>query len=109
VTNGAAAISFLRHAAESGTSSLPAVIFLDLKMPVMNGFEVLEWIDTQPWAGQVPVAVLSGSERQDDRDRAKGLGAREYFVKPLLPLELQRVFHEWMDPRAHQPKTGTPA
>jgi DNA-binding response OmpR family regulator len=57
------------------------VVLLDLKMPGKDGFEVLEWIRGQPALENLPVIVLSGSNLEMDKVRAKELGARDYFVK----------------------------
>lgn len=48
--NGAEAVGFLQTASTSGSETLPHVIFLDLKMPVLNGFEVLNWLRQQSFA-----------------------------------------------------------
>ena len=89
VTDGAQAIEFLRSAL-----CLPQTIFLDLKMPVLNGFEVLDWMRTQNFATPVHVIVLSGSEQHEDRERAAQLGAADYLVKPLKVSDLQRVLQD---------------
>jgi CheY-like chemotaxis protein len=81
LTNGAEAIQFLQAASTS--DAVPRVMFLDLKMPILNGFEVLDWLRTQPFANQIKVIVLSGSNHQSDRDRATRLGAADYLVKPV--------------------------
>lgn len=90
VTNGAEAVDFLTKALSSGEHALPHVIFLDLKMPVMNGFEVLEWIRTQELPSSLQVIVLSGSEHPNDKERAARLGATDYLVKPLKVSDLDR-------------------
>jgi CheY-like chemotaxis protein len=64
---------------------LPSVVFLDLKMPFVNGFEVLEWLRKQPSLGHVPVAVLTSSPEESDREKAKQLGAKTFLVKPPSP------------------------
>jgi len=89
VFHGRAAIEFLEAAAKSNT--LPKVVFLDLKLPVLNGFDVLAWMQKQPALAPVPVIVLSGSEQQQDKDRARKLGAVDYLVKPLKAEDLQRL------------------
>ena len=75
VADGKLAIEYLREKAP------PDVLLLDLKMPRMHGFEVLEWIRQQPALAKLPVIVLSGSNLPNDKARAKELGAKDYFVK----------------------------
>lgn len=89
VKDGASAVELLEQAL--GTSEgLPDAIFLDLKMPILNGFEVLEWVQEQAWAGTVPIFVLSGSNQTVDRERAARLGAAGYLVKPITKDDLTR-------------------
>ena len=59
------------------------VIFLDLKLPFVNGFEVLKWIRGQDHLRELPVYVLSGSSQGVDKDKAMKLGATDYFEKPI--------------------------
>ena len=92
VKDGAEALEFLENAAAS--DSLPHVIFLDLKMPLLNGFEVLEWLRSQAFASQLRVIVLSGSENQSDIDRAARLGAVHYLVKPIRRHDLDRFLQD---------------
>ena len=66
-----------------GKHPLPHVVLLDLKMPRATGFEVLSWIRAHPQIGHLPVVVLSGSELQDDIQRAYAAGANSYLIKPL--------------------------
>jgi len=61
----------------------PCMVLLDLKMPRVTGFDVLNWIRRQPEAKHLPVVVLSGSELQDDIRQAYAAGANSYLVKPL--------------------------
>ena len=58
-------------------------MLLDLKMPRMNGFEVLEWKRLQPKLEKVPVVIWSSSCLDTDEDRALQLGASSYFIKPM--------------------------
>ncbi len=69
-------------ALEQGEQRLPALVLLDLRMPRMSGFEVLEEIGRRGALAEVPVVVLSSSASQQDMDRAYKLGARDYVVKP---------------------------
>ena len=80
--------------AEARDAKLPDLVFLDLKMPVMSGFEFLEWLQQQPFVSSLKVVVLSGSNQQDDRQRAQALGAKDYLVKPISSEELAARLHE---------------
>lgn len=62
-------------------SSLPSVIFLDLKMPKVDGFEVLREIRAAPHTRDIPVVVVSSSSREEDVRQAYRLGANSFLVK----------------------------
>jgi CheY-like chemotaxis protein len=62
---------------------LPALLLLDLRMPMKNGFEVLEWIRSQPTLKGLRVVVLTTSEDLRDVNRAYELGANSFLVKPI--------------------------
>lgn len=62
---------------------IPDVIVLDLKMPKRDGFEILQWLREQQALKPAPVVVLTSSERDDDKKRAKDLGAQSYYTKPV--------------------------
>jgi len=101
VRDGQQAIDYLNgHGAFSdrGQYPLPTVILVDLKMPFLDGFEVLTWIRTQPSLNGLPVAVLTSSAEERDRRRARELGARAYFVKPPKPETIQEVFRLIQEP-----------
>ena len=85
VTTGQDAVDYLSHQGKYTDSEkypLPFVIFLDLKLPYLDGFEVLSWIRAQPRLRAVVVVVLSGSDETRDHQKAYALGARTYLVKP---------------------------
>jgi CheY-like chemotaxis protein len=58
------------------------LLFLDIKMPVMSGFDVLEWVRAQPRLAAISIVMLSGSAAAADREKAMRLGASSYLVKP---------------------------
>jgi CheY-like chemotaxis protein len=74
--------------ADRETHPLPCLVFLDLKLPYVNGFEVLEWVREQPEFSALAVVILSGSDEARDHERANGLNASFYLVKPATPDEL---------------------
>ena len=61
---------------------LPSVVFLDLKLPQINGLAVLEWIRGQISLPPMVVVVLTASTLDEDIERAYRLGANSYVVKP---------------------------
>jgi CheY-like chemotaxis protein len=63
----------------------PWLLFLDITMPVMNGFEVLQWLASHKIVPKVHPIVLSGSFRAEDMQRALALGAADYLTKPITP------------------------
>jgi CheY-like chemotaxis protein len=74
---------------------LPALIFLDLKLPFVQGFQVLEWIRQQPPLKELPVVILSSSSEETDREKARQLGAQSFLVKPPTADTLREVFRTY--------------
>jgi CheY-like chemotaxis protein len=67
---------------------LPAVIFLDLKLPYISGHDVLAWIRRQKEFDGIVVIVLTSSNEASDLSRCYSLGANSYVVKPPTPEQL---------------------
>lgn len=66
----------------------PAIVLLDLMLPTMDGFAVLESIrKREDDLKNVPVIVVSNLGQESDKERAKTLGANEYFVKAEVSVE----------------------
>lgn len=76
-----------QKAIESIPEVLPNLIFLDLLLPIKNGFEVLESIKNDPRTKDIPVIVFSNLGQQEDVDRAKSLGAQDFLIKANFTLD----------------------
>lgn len=78
----------------------PNLIILDLLMPEVDGFAVLEWLREQPPAARPPVVVLTSSEHPDHEERSLSLGAEAFYRKPSDLDELgevvRRIVDEWV-------------
>jgi len=85
VDDGQEAIDYLRGEGpftDRRVHPFPELVLLDLKMPRMNGFEVLQWLRDHPECSRLPVVFLSGAGQQHDVEKAYELGANSYFAKP---------------------------
>lgn len=93
--DGTELVTFLRPIALSGENGVrPVAIFLDIKMPGLDGFEVLRWIRRQRALKEIPVVVLSGSDEPRDVKRATELGAVRFVIKHPPPEIFARLVTE---------------
>jgi CheY-like chemotaxis protein len=60
---------------------LPDLVFLDIRLPKMDGFAVLEQLRADPLTGDIPVVILSNYSEKEMIDRGMSLGALEYVIK----------------------------
>ena len=74
------------------------LVLLDLLMPEMDGFQVLEAIEANPGLRDVPVVVVSSLDDQDSIDRAMALGARGHMPKSFVPDQLAERLADCLGP-----------
>lgn len=83
VNNGEEALDFVFKRGSYADAPTPAIMLLDLKMPRMDGFEVLESLKKSEQYKKIPIIVLTTSEREQDIKKAYNLGCNSYIVKPV--------------------------
>src|SRR4051794_26679926 len=84
VRDGEEALAYLQGQGRYGNRDeypLPELLLLDLKMPRMNGFEVIKWIRQQPGLSALRIVVLTSSDSIRDVNTAYRLGANSFMVK----------------------------
>jgi CheY-like chemotaxis protein len=114
VHNGQEAIDYLAGTgayAQRENHPLPGLVLLDLKMPWMDGFDVLKWLRSRPQFDALPVVVLTSSKLQTDVDKSRQLGVYDYRVKPHGFEELVRLLDDvrkcWLDEKVNRYRPAT--
>lgn len=109
VKDGTEAMRYIRGEgayADRHQFPIPTLVLLDLKMPQTSGFDVLQWIRERPELSNVVVVVMSGSKNDADIERAYGLGANSYLVKPTRFEEMVRMMETLKDYTAWRKGSG---
>jgi CheY-like chemotaxis protein len=100
VEDGAAALEYLGRS-ERAEVPRPCLILLDLRLPKIDGIEVLRKVKTSPELANIPVVVLTTSASSQDVSRAYACNANSYLVKPddfaSLDSLVQNVGQYWLD------------
>ena len=111
--SGEEAIAYLRD-------NRPDVIFMDLMMPGMDGYQATQLISADPQTADIPVIMCTAQDSPADRDRANGVGATGFLTKPATPQGLDGVLQtlqqvipasmaEQMERPGMEPPRGGPA
>jgi CheY-like chemotaxis protein len=110
VSDGERAINYLSGSdgfGDRGQFPIPSLLFLDLKMPKVSGFEVLEWLQKHKGIGSIKVVVLSSSNLPGDMQKARTLGAHDYRVKPAdiddMIAMVKEVASKWLAQSLNNP------
>jgi len=86
VEDGAEALEYIfatERYSDRAVEALARIILLDIKLPLVDGFEVLQRIKADPRTRRTPVIMMTSSDAAGDRNRAYDLGANSYIVKPV--------------------------
>ena len=104
VRDGAAALDFLfgqgKYAGRNADENTLKLILLDLKMPKINGIEVLQQIKAHDHTKNIPVVVLTSSKEDPDIQKCYAYGVNSYVIKPVEFDEFQKAISDlglyWM-------------
>jgi CheY-like chemotaxis protein len=94
VEDGVEALDYLQGIgpyADRAAHPFPCLLLLDVKMPKINGFDVLRRIRDNPATRRLPVVILTSSNQQKDIDHAYDLGVNSYLVKPHSAESLENL------------------
>lgn len=91
-----------QEAVESALKDPPALIFLDLSMPQMNGWEAAKRLRQLPQTAGVPIFAFTAHALQGDETKAKAAGCDQFVTKPCIPREVVKKVQQWL-------KAGKPA
>lgn len=69
----------------------PDLILCDIKIPLLNGYEVLEALKNDENTSQIPFIFISAKSNQEDIQKGMNLGADDYIIKPFLLLDLIKI------------------
>ena len=92
LASGTALMTYLASV-QAGESESPDLLVLDIRMPGMDGLEVLEWATSN--LPELPVVMLSSSELLSDRLAARDLGSKGYFSKAAIFSEFMEFLRGW--------------
>jgi chemotaxis family two-component system response regulator Rcp1 len=106
--NGKQALSFLRRGDRFLQENGPALILLDLNLPMHDGPEILQCIRQTHVLASVPVVVLTSSDSPKDQIKAMGSGANRYIRKPSNLDEFMAIGAALKDLLAHGPEPTVP-
>lgn len=83
VADGEQALRYLRRQGEYTDRPVPSIVLLDLKLPRVDGHEVLKAIKEDKNTADIPVVIMTTSDAETDRARAYEYHANSYLVKPI--------------------------
>lgn len=101
VRDGEEALDFLRRQGVFARAPSPDLILLDLRLPKVDGLDVLQAVKADDALQQIPVVIMTSSQEEEDRLRCQMLSIEAYMIKPVrlseflaVVKELKRFWHE---------------
>lgn len=95
VRDGDEAMAYLRREGQHKDAKTPSLVLLDINMPNKNGFAVVDEMKAEPALRQIPVVMLTVSDRDEDVVKSYSKGACSYIRKPMSFQKLQKVIRQF--------------
>jgi CheY-like chemotaxis protein len=97
VRDGEEALDYFYRRGKFENAPRPHMLLLDLKMPKVNGLEVLEKLKADPELRSIPVVVLTSSDRPEDVEETYRRGGNSFVTKPVSPTGMREGLREITD------------
>ena len=88
-------------------TELPDLVILDWMMPSLTGPEIAERLHCDPLTAQIPIVLLTGMSREENRQRGLATGALAYLIKPFSPLQLLQIVQQVLAEKGEADVRGT--
>jgi PAS domain S-box-containing protein len=97
-----------QEAIEQFQSGRPDLIFMDVQMPITNGYEATKVIRQLELSKRTPIIALTAGTVQGEREKCLEMGMDDYLSKPILPALLEKIIGKWLDRSDKLPVDDTP-
>ena len=86
-----------KEAVESAARSKPDLVLMDLRLPVMDGWQATRTLRQMDWGKSLPIIAVTAHAMDDDKDKALSAGCNDYIPKPILDyLIIQRKIEQFL-------------
>jgi CheY-like chemotaxis protein len=85
------------EAVSKAKESLPALIIMDIQLPVLSGLDAAKQIKVEPKLADVPIIALTAKAMKGDKEKILSAGCDDYIAKPVDPKTLLEVIQKWLD------------
>jgi two-component system cell cycle response regulator DivK len=92
-----------KQGVDMAREKMPDLIFMDLQMPVMDGFEAIKILKADPVIKNIPIIALTACAMQGDREKCMEAGYDDYITKPLDTRALVTTVNEYLKKQAKNP------
>lgn len=84
-----------KEAVELAEQHVPDLVLMDMQMPVMDGFEAVKLIKSNPAIQHIPIIAFTAQARAEDKTMTKAIGCVEHYTKPMDPDEFTKLIRKY--------------